>query len=109
MTRDKALGRLEERLLLALLHAGGESYAVPLAEIVEAKTGHEVSPASSYMVLRRLERAGLVTSRLGDPLPEPGGRARRYFAIHPRAEELLRRARQESLQMWRGLESRLGS
>jgi len=109
LTRGKKLGRLEERLLLALLHADGESYAVPLAEIVEERTGQEVSPASSYMVLRRLERAGLVTSRVGDPVPEPGGRARRYFAIHPRAEELLRRTREEALEMWRGLESRLGS
>lgn len=104
---DKSLGPLEERLLLALMHLGGESYAVPAAELVEERTGREVSPASSYMVLRRLERAGLLRSRVGDPLPEPGGRGRRYFELTPRAEALLRRARRESLEMWRGLEARL--
>ncbi|NKB89284.1 MAG: PadR family transcriptional regulator [Acidobacteria bacterium] len=107
MSKPKTLGRLEEKLLLALLHVGGESYAVPLAELVEHRTGREVSPASSYIVLRRLERAGLLESRVGDPRPEPGGRARRYFAITPRAEAMLRTVRQESLSMWRGLESRL--
>ena len=53
------LGELEEQVVLTLLRLGGESYAVPVAEELARVAGREVSPATAYMVLRRLEAQGL--------------------------------------------------
>jgi DNA-binding PadR family transcriptional regulator len=42
-----------------------------------------VSVGAVQATLRRLESKGLLTSQLGDPLAERGGKARRFFAPEP--------------------------
>ena len=59
------LGELEEQILLTVLRLGGESYAVPVARELGRLTAREVSPATAYMVLRRLEGRGLWSRRWG--------------------------------------------
>jgi DNA-binding PadR family transcriptional regulator len=44
---------------------------------------------------------------MGEPLPERGGRARRYFAVTPTGLRALRNSRRVLLGLWRGLESKL--
>lgn len=106
MTRV-SLGELEERLLLVLFHAGPESYAVPLVAELEARTGRCVSPAAAHMVLRRLEKRGFVTSRMGDPTPERGGRAKRLYCLTSAAVDALRTSRRELTLLWEGLPAEL--
>ena len=53
-----------------------------------------VSRGALYTTLDRLEQKGLLRSRLGDPLPERGGRARRYYTVSPRGLASLRAARE---------------
>lgn len=108
MTRS-SLGELEERLLLALLRVGPESYSVPLVAELETRTGRAVSPAAAHMVLRRLEKRGFVTSRMGDPTPERGGRAKRLYRAKPAAVEALRTSRHELQSLWEGLPAELDS
>lgn len=103
MTRE-SLGELEQQVLLALLRLKGESYAVPIAECLQTEVGRDVSPTAVYVVLRRLEKRGFLTSRMGDPTPERGGRARRYFHIQPTAIPVLRASRNALLTLWDGLE-----
>jgi PadR family transcriptional regulator PadR len=43
----------------------------------------EVALGSIYAALDRLEQKSFVTSSLGDPTPECGGRAKRYFRVTP--------------------------
>lgn len=103
------LGELEERILLAVLRLDGESYAVPVAAELARLTGRDVSPATAYMVLRRLEARGLLVSRVGSPAPERGGRPRRFYRIvEERALPVLRDSREAMLALWDGLEARLG-
>lgn len=102
------LGELEEQVLLILLRLDGESYAVKVAEELAALTGREVSAATTFMVMRRLEHRNLLTSRVGDPDPEWGGRPRRFYRV--RAKQvlpLLRASRDARLVLWEGLEDRL--
>lgn len=106
MTRS-TLGELEERLLLAMLHVGRESHAVPLIAELEARTGRSVSPAAAHMVLRRLEKRGFVTSRMGEPTPERGGRAKRLYRLEPSAVTALRASRRELERLWDGLPAEL--
>ncbi len=108
MTRS-TLGELEELILLTLLHLGGEGYAVGVAEEVQKRTGRTVSATTAYMVLRRLEDRAFVTSRMGEPRPERGGRPRRYFAICASALPLLRESRAVRVALWEGLDPIVGS
>ncbi|HTT05155.1 MAG TPA: PadR family transcriptional regulator [Steroidobacteraceae bacterium] len=73
------LGQLELMVLLSVVRPEGDAYGVQIAKFIEEASGREVSLASVYVALERLERKGLVTSSLGDPTPQRGGRARTYF------------------------------
>jgi PadR family transcriptional regulator, regulatory protein PadR len=75
------LGELEQVVLLALLRLGGTTHGAALrAEILE-RTGRSITPGAIYPTLDRLEARGLLRSRLGEPTPERGGRARRQFTV----------------------------
>lgn len=99
MTRD-ALGPLEHLVLLAVLRLGDRSYGVPILEEIKARTGREYLRPSVYIALRRLEAKGLVKSRLGDPTPERGGRAKRFFAITAQGRRRLEASRAALVSMW---------
>lgn len=102
------IGAVEERVMLALVRLGGESSAVPIVEELESLTGREVSPATVYMVMRRLEAAGYLTSSVGTPTPERGGRPRRFFTVVPdKVLPQLRASRRDMLALWAGLEPTL--
>jgi PadR family transcriptional regulator, regulatory protein PadR len=99
-----ALGEFEQIVLLAIVQRGDGVYGVPIVEEIERRTGRHVAPAAVYITLRRLESKGLVTSWLGDPTPERGGKARRYVKVTRIGLESLRAARTVIDQMWHGLD-----
>jgi PadR family transcriptional regulator, regulatory protein PadR len=99
------LGELEEQVLLILMRLGGESYALQVAEALAEVTGREVSAATTFMVMRRLEQRGLLSSRVGDADPAWSGRPRRFYKVHRSAvRPLLRASRDARLLLWQGLE-----
>ena len=104
---DLYLGELEQIVLLAILRLGDEAYAVPILEQIEEQAGRKVARGALYTALDRLEAKGCLRSRLGDPLPERGGRARRYFTVTPPALRALKDSRLALMRLWRGLESQL--
>ena len=104
---DIYLGELEQIVLLAILRLGDEAYAVPILEQIQQQTGRRVARGALYTALDRLESKGCLRSRLGEPLAERGGRARRYFTLTPAAVRALKASRQALLRLWSGLESML--
>ena len=107
MSDKDNLGQLEHLVLLAVLHLGEQAYAVPVVDEIRERTGRDVARAQVYIALRRLERHGVVTSTLGEPVAERGGRPRRYFRVEPAGLALLRSSRRSIDQMWAGLEGLL--
>ena len=101
------LGNLELMVLLSLMRVGDNAYGVPISQEIEMRTGRDVALGSVYAALDRLERKGFVTSTLGDPTPERGGRAKRYYTLRPKALEALKENRRALVALWRGLEGRL--
>lgn len=106
MGRSESLGEFEQLVVLAIAQLGDEAYTVPVIDEIEARTGRQVSHASVYVALRRLEKKGLVASRMSAPTRERGGRSRRYFRVEPEALRLVREQRDALLAMWEGLEPR---
>lgn len=100
----QGLGEFEQFVLLALLHLGGESYGVPIVDEIERRTGRSVSRPAVYVTLRRLEEKGYVSSWMGDPTPERGGKPRRHVKIEADGKRALRQARRLTEWMWRGVD-----
>jgi PadR family transcriptional regulator, regulatory protein PadR len=105
MTKD-VLGEFEHQVLLIALRLDGAGYSVAIVRELEERIGREVSAAAVYIALRRLEENGLVRSRT----TSGGGshRVRRYFTVTERGVRLARESRRRFLELWRGLEPRLG-
>ena len=80
MKHCELLGEVEQLVLLAILRLGEGTYAVPIRDELR-RVGVELSRGSVYVTLDRLERKRYVRSWFDDPTPEPGGKARRCFAI----------------------------
>lgn len=86
------LGELEQIVLLAVLRVGGEAYGVAIAREIERQTRRELTLATVYKTLSRLEEKGLVASTLGEATPERGGRRKRYYAVTSAGRRSLRSA-----------------
>jgi PadR family transcriptional regulator PadR len=102
MSRE-ALGNFELMVLLAVLRVGEDAYGVPIARELEDKVTREVLLGSVYAALERLEAKGLVASSLGDPTPERGGRAKRYFTVTAKGLLEVRETQRTLVRLWRGL------
>lgn len=104
MQAPDSLGEFEQIVVLAILRLGGNAYGVTIgAEITEC-TGREPTPGALYTTLDRLENKGLVTSRLGDPTPQRGGRAKRYFTLTSKGAAAITRAQQSYRRLLEGCE-----
>jgi len=99
------LGDMEHLVLLAILRLGPDAYGIPVLDEVCARIGREVSRATVYVALKRLEQKGLVSSKLGESTPERGGRAKRYYKVKPVGLKALRESRAMFLKLWRDFES----
>ena len=68
-------------VLLAVLRVGDEAYGVSIAREIEQTAGRPVLLGAVYAALDRLSEMGLVSSSIGDPTPERGGRAKKFFSV----------------------------
>ena len=101
------LGEFELLLLLALLQTKEEMYGVQIRAVIEDRTGRTVSPGAIYTALDRLERRSLVSSRLGDPTKQRGGKRKRYYRIESAGATRLRQSQRALAQMARGVSPEL--
>jgi DNA-binding PadR family transcriptional regulator len=100
MKKRSCLGEFELMLLLAVIHLGDEAYGVPISREIERHRGRGVSVGSVYAALERLELKGLVVSSLGDPSPERGGKAKRYFRITKEGLHQVHDTRRVLTELW---------
>ena len=97
----QTLQHFELHVLLAMLHEQGETYSVPLVLALERRTGRPVAQAAVFIALKRLERKGLVESRLDEP---DSGRARRYFTLTAPGLSAIEAHRAEHARLWQGFD-----
>jgi DNA-binding PadR family transcriptional regulator len=78
----ESLAEFELLVMLAAVRLGpADAYTVSIAKDIEERTGRTVRRANVYTTLQRLEAKGLVSTKLGDPRPERGGRPRRLVTV----------------------------
>lgn len=103
MPETPVLGEFEHVVLLAILRLGDGAYGVSIREEIQARTDREPGPGALYTTLDRLEDKGLIKSRLGDPTPQRGGRAKRYFQVSAMGVEAVARAQRSYRRLLEGL------
>lgn len=101
------IGDFEQLILLALIRLGSDAYGVTVRGEIEARTGRAISPGALYTALARLEKRGLVSSRLGDSTPERGGKRKRLYTVQPAGERALARVYESLRLMASGMATRL--
>jgi len=81
MNSASSLGEFEQIVLLAILRLGDSAYGVSIRSEIESCARRKTSPGALYTTLERLERKGLLTAWSGEPTPERGGRAKRFYKL----------------------------
>ena len=79
----------ELMILLAILRIGDDAYGVPIAREIDA--------------FDRLEENGLESSSMGDPTPERGGRAKRFFKVTSKGLKAVKDTRKALTALWSGI------
>jgi PadR family transcriptional regulator PadR len=103
MSNRPYLGNFELMVLLAVIRLEDAAYGVTISRALETGTGREVGIGSVYAALDRLQEKRLVTSRLGEPTPERGGRAKRFFRVTEVGVREARTTREVLTTLWQGL------
>jgi DNA-binding PadR family transcriptional regulator len=106
MPRGEILGSLELIILHALVRLKSKAYRMTVSREIEERTARSISIGAVYATLERLKAKGYVSSFTGDPTPERGGRAKRFFRLEPGGEEALRVSHDAIRKMMHGLKSR---
>ena len=104
MNRRTYLGEFELIVMLALLRLADRAYGVTVRQEIGKRTGRDVSIGAIYATLERLEAKGYVESRRGDPTPERGGRAKRFFHVTAAGGAALNRTHAAVQNMLEGLD-----
>ena len=108
MTERGFLGEFELMILLSVISLGDEAYGVPISREIEKHRGREVAFGSVYAGLERLEAKGLISSSVGDPTPERGGKAKRYFQITEDGLRQVKETRRVLSKLWASLPGTAG-
>lgn len=103
MTKGDYLGEFEHIVLLALLRLGKQAYGMRIRQEIEKRTGRKVAIGAVYATLERMQKKGYVSSWLGEPTAERGGRAKRFFQIQAAGADALKRAEEGLTRMRTGL------
>jgi PadR family transcriptional regulator len=89
--RPESLAEFELLVMLAVLRLGpDDAYTVSIADEIHRRTGRAVRRANVYTTVQRLEGKGFVSTRLGEPRPERGGKPRRLVALKADGLSVLR-------------------
>ncbi len=103
MAEAKMPSDFEQQVLLAVWRLGEHAYGASVRDELEGRTGRELAQGAVYVTLVRLEKKGLLLSRLSDPTPVRGGKAKRYFEITARGVAGVQAVRRTMDKLWEGL------
>ena len=97
------LGTLEQIVLLAVMRLGDRAYGMTIRDEIEKRTGRAISFGAVYVTLQRLQDKKLVSSWVGEPTAERGGRAKRFFQVTAAGRQAVRRVQDAVASMAKGL------
>jgi DNA-binding PadR family transcriptional regulator len=86
------LGEFELMVLLAVMRLAEDAYGVTIREAIARHTSRDVTLGAIYKTLGRLEDKGCVSTHLGAPTPQRGGRRKKLYRVEPAGQLAVRRS-----------------
>ena len=100
--KESYLGEFENIVLLAVLRLGKNAYGMTIRREIEERIHRDVSIGALYATLERLEKKGYIHSKTGEPTPQRGGRAKRYFRVSASGSRAIEATKKNLESMWQG-------
>ncbi len=94
------LGEFEEVVLLTIASLMDEAYSVNIVDEISKVTGRKTKLGVVHAVLKRMEDKGLITSELGEPTKERGGRRKRFFQVSHGGKIALLKSKEQRDKLW---------
>ena len=101
--KESYLGEFEHIILLTIMRLKDEAYGVKVRQQIKELIDRDVSIGALYATIDRLEKKSYITSRCGQPTPERGGRAKRYFTLTSNGLNALEYTKKRLDILWHGL------
>lgn len=95
------LTRSEELLLLTVWRLQEQAYGAAIREDISKKTGKDWAIGSVYGPLDRLARRGLLSTYIGSPTQERGGRSKRVYKLTSAGVRMLSHTRDVMDLFWK--------
>jgi len=97
------LTRTEEIILLAVYQLGDDAYGVTIRKQIEKTIEKKFSVGAIYVPLDRLAKKGFLTSYVGEPIPERGGRSKRFYRVTSKGIAALEETKKLHDAIWSGV------
>lgn len=81
MGKGAYLGEFEHIVLITVVRLGEGTYGAAVRAEIERVTGRSPTIGAIHATLDRLESKGFVSSWIGAPTAERGGKAKRHFKV----------------------------
>lgn len=96
------IGEFEELVLLTIANLSDQAYGVAILNDISARANRKLSIGALHSTLTRLEEKEYISSHLGEPTNERGGRRKRYFELTDSAKVELANMKALRDQLWAG-------
>ncbi len=107
MKTDRLLGGFENILLLVILRLDDRAYGAAIRQELLSQAKKDVAVGAIYTGLDRLEQKGFVKSWTGEPTPERGGRAKKFYRLTAKGKRALNETHRAIRRLSIGLEGGL--
>ena len=95
---------LQIPVLLSIARLDKEAYGMAIVNDNKETYGREISIGAVYIALKRLEKEGLVKSKMGDATKKRGGRRKRIYFVQSPGRHYLRDYYHSVTSVWHDLE-----
>ncbi len=96
----KTITRMEEMILLSVLHLEDNAYLVAIQDYLSDITKKKISLTSVHLPLSRLEKIKYLESEMGDATAVRGGRRKKIYTVTNAGLEALESQRNLSNKLW---------
>ena len=103
------IGEFEELVLLTIANLAKDAYGVAILNDISERANRKLSIGALHSTLTRLEEKGYISSYLGEPTSERGGRRKRYFELTDSAKVELSNMKALRDQLWAGAKLNLST
>lgn len=92
MKQKDTLGQFEALVLTAVVACGDNAYSMVIHEKTIELARRQIRLAAVYITLERMMDKKYLKSWLGDPTPERGGKAKRFYRLTAAGQNVLEEA-----------------